>query len=137
MKGQIAFEAQPFELDLESQGIGRSGRWFRRGSSIVVLPEIGPLSGGEMVYELSSGNVPSAAAMQAGARTAGGFDIHAAKRFAKLALACIRKEYPNKISHAPDATGEILFYNGDHAFGEVILSRTPFDLGPRRACETR
>ncbi|HEX4487354.1 MAG TPA: DUF2891 family protein [Terriglobales bacterium] len=27
------------------------------------------------------------------------FDIHAADRFANLALACVHKEYPNKISH--------------------------------------
>jgi hypothetical protein len=27
------------------------------------------------------------------------FDITAAERFAKLALACVHKEYPNKISH--------------------------------------
>jgi len=27
------------------------------------------------------------------------FDAKAAKRFAKLALACVGKEYPNKISH--------------------------------------
>jgi hypothetical protein len=27
------------------------------------------------------------------------FDTHAAERFAKLALACVEKEYPNKISH--------------------------------------
>src|SRR5262249_33366310 len=31
--------------------------------------------------------------------SAGGFDAHAAERFAKLALACVHKEYPNKISH--------------------------------------
>src|SRR5215216_5666940 len=60
MKGQIPFEAQPFELDLENQDIGRSGRWFRRGSSIVVLPRIGPLSEDEGVYELSGGSVPPA-----------------------------------------------------------------------------
>src|SRR5207253_7431940 len=27
------------------------------------------------------------------------FDAHAAERFARLALACVDKEYPNKISH--------------------------------------
>src|SRR5215213_7385739 len=27
------------------------------------------------------------------------FDAHAAERFASLALACVHKEYPNKISH--------------------------------------
>jgi len=29
-----------------------------------------------------------------------GFDINAAERFAKLALGCVHKEYPNKISHS-------------------------------------
>src|ERR1044071_5296445 len=28
------------------------------------------------------------------------FDAKAAERFAKLALACVHKEYPNKISHS-------------------------------------
>jgi hypothetical protein len=107
MNEQFVLEAQPFELDLENHGMGRSGRWFRRGSSIVVLPEIGPLSAGERVYELSSGNVPSVAAMKAGARTAGGFDIHAAERFAKLALACVGKEYPNKISHVLNSDADV------------------------------
>ena len=32
-------------------------------------------------------------------RTAGGFDFQSAERFAKLALGCVEKEYPNKISH--------------------------------------
>src|SRR5947208_5445030 len=27
------------------------------------------------------------------------FDVHAGERFARLALACVEKEYPNKISH--------------------------------------
>ena len=27
------------------------------------------------------------------------FDVHVAERFAKLALTCVEKEYPNKISH--------------------------------------
>src|SRR5436305_14546751 len=31
--------------------------------------------------------------------TAPGFDEKAAERFAKLALACVHKEYPNKIAH--------------------------------------
>src|SRR4029077_11551037 len=31
--------------------------------------------------------------------TAPKFDAAAAERFAKLALACVHKEYPNKISH--------------------------------------
>jgi outer membrane protein OmpA-like peptidoglycan-associated protein len=51
MKGQIAFETQPFELDLESQRIGRSGHWFRRGSSIVLRPQNEWLSGNEEVWQ--------------------------------------------------------------------------------------
>jgi hypothetical protein len=40
-------------------------------------------------------------------RTAGGFDIHAAERFAKLALACVEKEYPNKISHVLSSDADV------------------------------
>jgi hypothetical protein len=32
--------------------------------------------------------------------TAAMFDINAAERIANLALACVHKEYPNKISHS-------------------------------------
>ena len=39
--------------------------------------------------------------------TAGGFDIHAAERFAKLALACVGKEYPNKISHVLNSDSDV------------------------------
>lgn len=35
----------------------------------------------------------------AGAQTSSQFDTKAAERFANLALACVHKEYPNKISH--------------------------------------
>jgi hypothetical protein len=35
-----------------------------------------------------------------GGETPAGFDINSAERFAKLALACVHKEYPNKISHS-------------------------------------
>src|ERR1700694_1940284 len=37
--------------------------------------------------------------MSAAAQNTGEFDINAAQRFASLALACVHKEYPNKISH--------------------------------------
>jgi DUF2891 family protein len=40
-------------------------------------------------------------------RSAGGFDIHAAERFAKLALACVEKEYPNKISHVLNSDEDV------------------------------
>jgi hypothetical protein len=36
-----------------------------------------------------------------------GFDINAAERFAKLALACVHKEYPNKISHSLTSDADV------------------------------
>jgi hypothetical protein len=35
------------------------------------------------------------------------FDAHAAERFAKLALACVGKEYPNKISHVLNSDADV------------------------------
>ncbi len=37
----------------------------------------------------------------------GSFDAHAAERFAKLALACVHKEYPNKISHVLNSDADV------------------------------
>ena len=37
----------------------------------------------------------------------GGFDAHAAERFAKLALQCVHKEYPNKISHVLNSDADV------------------------------
>jgi DUF2891 family protein len=37
----------------------------------------------------------------------GVFDAHAAERFAKLALACVHKEYPNKISHVLNSGADV------------------------------
>jgi Protein of unknown function (DUF2891) len=37
----------------------------------------------------------------------GAFDAHAAERFAKLALACVHKEYPNKISHVLNSDADV------------------------------
>ena len=37
----------------------------------------------------------------------GGFDAVAAERFAKLALACVAKEYPNKISHVLNSDADV------------------------------
>jgi hypothetical protein len=37
----------------------------------------------------------------------GAFDAYAAERFAKLALACVRKEYPNKISHVQNSDADV------------------------------
>jgi len=39
--------------------------------------------------------------------SAGGFDVKAAERFAKLALACVHKEYPNKISHVLNGDADV------------------------------
>jgi hypothetical protein len=39
--------------------------------------------------------------------SAGGFDAKAAERFAKLALACVHKEYPNKISHVLNSDADV------------------------------
>src|SRR3954467_12753463 len=35
------------------------------------------------------------------------FDIKAAERFANLALACVHKEYPNKISHTLNSDADV------------------------------
>src|ERR1700758_5243728 len=35
------------------------------------------------------------------------FDARAAERFAKLALACVEKEYPNKISHVLNSDADV------------------------------
>jgi hypothetical protein len=37
----------------------------------------------------------------------GVFDVHAAERFARLALACVEKEYPNKISHVLNSDADV------------------------------
>lgn len=37
----------------------------------------------------------------------GGFDAKAAERFAKLALACVHKEYPNKIAHVLNSDADV------------------------------
>jgi hypothetical protein len=39
--------------------------------------------------------------------TSGGFDAKAAERFAKLALACVHKEYPNKIAHVLNSDADV------------------------------
>ena len=35
------------------------------------------------------------------------FDMNAAERFANLALACVHKEFPNKISHSLNSDADI------------------------------
>ena len=39
--------------------------------------------------------------------SAGAFDAHAAERFAKLALECVHKEFPNKISHVLNSDADV------------------------------
>ena len=46
-------------------------------------------------------------AVSANAQNTGQFDIKAAQRFATLALACIHKEYPNKISHTLTSDADV------------------------------
>src|SRR5437870_183285 len=41
------------------------------------------------------------------ANTENTFDAKAAERFAKLALACVHKEYPNKISHLLNSDADV------------------------------
>src|ERR1700723_3802317 len=36
-----------------------------------------------------------------------GFDINAAERFANLALACVHREYPNKLSHSLNSDADV------------------------------
>jgi hypothetical protein len=40
-------------------------------------------------------------------RSAGSFDASSAERFAKLALQCVHKEYPNKISHVLNSEADV------------------------------
>jgi Protein of unknown function (DUF2891) len=35
------------------------------------------------------------------------FDVHAAERFANLALACVLKEYPNHVSHTMNSDADV------------------------------
>jgi hypothetical protein len=36
------------------------------------------------------------------------FDVNAAKRFANLALACVHREYPNKVAHVLNSDSDVL-----------------------------
>src|ERR1017187_7034564 len=49
--------------------------------------------------------ISEAGAQSAGAQTV--FDVNAAERFANLALACVHKEYPNKISHNLNSDADV------------------------------
>jgi hypothetical protein len=45
--------------------------------------------------------------MNAAAQDTGQLDLKAADRFARLALACVHKEYPNKISHTLNSDADV------------------------------
>jgi hypothetical protein len=47
------------------------------------------------------------AASTAAAQNSSSFDINTARRFANLALACVHKEYPNKISHTLNSDADV------------------------------
>src|SRR5207248_7290725 len=51
--------------------------------------------------------IPLISAAEEEENTAPGFDEKAAERFAKLALACVEKEYPNKISHVLNSDKDV------------------------------
>src|SRR5437588_10690268 len=66
------------------------------------------------VCALAAAPLLSIAAEDAGHQKRGGpnpsaheFDASAAERFAKLALACVHKEYPNKISHVLNSDADV------------------------------
>jgi hypothetical protein len=44
---------------------------------------------------------------QSGSSHTPGFDLEAAQRFARLALACVHKEYPNKIGHSLNSDADV------------------------------
>jgi DUF2891 family protein len=48
-----------------------------------------------------------ASAQQTKLPAAGNFDAAAAERFARLALACVHKEYPNKIAHSMNSDADV------------------------------
>src|ERR1700693_509389 len=64
-----------------------------------------PLSGA--TTEESASQLAAAVAGETPAATDGGFDAKAAERFARLALACVHKEYPNKIAHVLNSDADV------------------------------
>ena len=59
-------------------------------------------------HETFSRNLaPDAVGGSAAANTASTFDEKAAERFAGLALACVGKQYPNKISHVLNSDADV------------------------------
>ena len=62
----------------------------------LIAPTVGVAAGEATIQQAASANPSS-----------GIFDAHAAERFAKLALECVRKEYPNKISHVLNSDADV------------------------------
>src|SRR5437667_8832389 len=56
------------------------------------------------IYLLVASLLSSTASAQ---HTQPAFDVHASERFANLALACVHKEYPNKISHTLNSDADV------------------------------
>ena len=60
-----------------------------------------------VLFPLISLAAEKQSAKLAAANSVSGFDAAAAERFAKLALACVDKEYPNKISHVLNSDADV------------------------------
>ena len=59
------------------------------------------------LFLLLLGPIAALAAENSALLSIEGFDAVAAERFAKLALACVRQEYPNKISHVLNSDADV------------------------------
>src|SRR5262249_14828160 len=70
-----------------------------------VVGQIADLTAATDTRSFRSVRVPGALTPQS--VTADEFDVHAAERFAKLALACIGQEYPNIISHVLNSDADV------------------------------
>ena len=82
-----------------------SARFTKRN---VRLPEMKRLIFAITLFPLVSALAENATPKLATATpSSGGFDAAAAERFAKLALACVHKEYPNKISHVLNSDADV------------------------------
>ncbi len=70
---------------------------FQKFICAVVAATLLSVQGENAAHQKSTEASPSAEA----------FDAHAAERFAKLALQCVHKEYPNKISHVLNSDADV------------------------------
>jgi hypothetical protein len=88
------------------------GNWSDRRSSSRIKSKSMSKIGTPVVWLTSLGAIVIAG-LAAGAEEAppsqstGEFDAKAAERFAKLALACVHKEYPNKIAHVLNSDADV------------------------------